>query len=665
MAERGPRHRFELTRLEIGGVVVSATATLFVVFLLGVYAGRGMDAREAANDQRLVRLPVASATDDQGAGDKWTFDETAPERAGRAQQNASAPPREGGASDKQQSDGTVAPHEAAEVARGEKAEPGAAARAAESHETGERHADESAHAAAKETDHAERQAARGANVVTEPTPHARIAVAIVSAAPSPASAGGDWSVQVTATRDPRTAEAMVQRLKAHGWQAYVQRVQRGASTLYRVRVGRFPTLEMRESDGDPAPPRAGRAGGVRRLRLSAWPAAASRSCLRPAGAEAGTEAAMPDCTPAATDFLALAGRGNLVPVFREILADTETPVSAFLKVARGDHGFLLESVQGGEKWARYSFLGTEPAAIFTSRGGHVVLREERRPAREWDVADPLTALKDVLAGYRPVAMPGLPRFFGGAVGYVAYDAVRFFERLPATLPDDLGLPELYFVLPATVLVFDNVAQSIKVVVNVDLRDPATDPRAAYDAAVARIDEIVGRLGNALCFPEAVPAIDEPLPMRANVTRRGVRRDGRARQGVHPRRRRHPGGAGAALADAAAGRAVRRVPRAAHGEPVAVHVLPPARRADPGRRLARGDGARRGRRDHGAADRRHLAARHRRDRGRRRSSASCSPTRRRSPSTSCCSTSAGTTSAGSRRSAASRSRSGSRSSATRT
>ncbi len=224
------------------------------------------------------------------------------------------------------------------------------------------------------------------------------------------------------------------------------------------------------------------------------------------------------CTPTASDFLELACEGNLVPVYREILADTETPVSAYLKVARGPHGFLLESVQGGEKWARYSFLGSEPAAVFSSRGHTVTVRADGLPDRRWEAADPFAALKDLLAGYRPVALPGLPRFFGGAVGYVAYDAVRFFERLPATLPDDLGLPELYFMIAASVLVFDNVAQSIKVVVNVDLRDPATDPRRAYDAAVARIDELVARLGAALRFPEAIPGAAAPAPaMRANLT----------------------------------------------------------------------------------------------------------------------------------------------------
>src|SRR2546428_263992 len=149
---------------------------------------------------------------------------------------------------------------------------------------------------------------------------------------------------------------------------------------------------------------------------------------------------MGTCTPTASDFLELAREGNLVPVYREILADTETPVSAYLKIARGDHGFLLESVQGGEKWARYSFLGSEPAAIFSSRGTAVTLRAAGGAERRWEAADPLAALKDLLAEYRPVALPALPRFFGGAVGDGGKEYVRAGDVIQVVLAQRMEVP---------------------------------------------------------------------------------------------------------------------------------------------------------------------------------------------------------------------------------
>src|SRR5436190_17185468 len=125
--------------------------------------------------------------------------------------------------------------------------------------------------------------------------------------------------------------------------------------------------------------------------------------------------------PARDEIAALAARGNVVPVYREILADLDTPVSAFLKIHRGAYGFLLESVEGGEKWGRYSFLGTEPARVLRVRGGALEIETpgggtERRPTD-----DPLGALRTFLSAYRPVAVPGVPRFAGGAVGHVGYD----------------------------------------------------------------------------------------------------------------------------------------------------------------------------------------------------------------------------------------------------
>ena len=145
--------------------------------------------------------------------------------------------------------------------------------------------------------------------------------------------------------------------------------------------------------------------------------------------------------PARGDLATLAREGNLIPVCREILADLETPVSAFLKIHRGPYGFLLESVEGGEKWGRYSFLGTEPARVWRSRGRTLEIETPGRPPVRHTVDDPFEALRRLLAEYRPVAVPGLPRFAGGAVGYIGYEMARAFERLPERATDDLGLPD--------------------------------------------------------------------------------------------------------------------------------------------------------------------------------------------------------------------------------
>jgi len=195
--------------------------------------------------------------------------------------------------------------------------------------------------------------------------------------------------------------------------------------------------------------------------------------------------------PSRDEFLAHAREGALVPVWRETLADLETPVSAFLKIHRGPYGFLLESVQGGERWGRFSFLGTEPACIIRVAGSVVELASPGGSVERRSTGDPMQVVREVLGGYRPVALPGLPRFAGGAVGYVAYDMVRTFERLPATLPDDLGVPEALLLVTDTLLVFDNVAQTIKALTHA--RVGAEGAAAAWEQAVGRLDELLGRL----------------------------------------------------------------------------------------------------------------------------------------------------------------------------
>jgi len=198
--------------------------------------------------------------------------------------------------------------------------------------------------------------------------------------------------------------------------------------------------------------------------------------------------------PSLEEFKEKAARGNLIPVYTEILADLDTPVSAFLKIRDGSYCYLLESVEGGEKIAQYSFLGANPSLILRSKSGHVsVIRGEN--VEEFECDDPLVALKDVMARYRLVPEPNLPRFHGGAVGYLAYDGVRFFERLPDTNPDDLGLPECYFVLTDTILIFDHLNHTIKVVSNAHVEDSA---ERAYESAVDKIDSII-------------EALDRPLP----------------------------------------------------------------------------------------------------------------------------------------------------------
>ncbi|MEK6710207.1 MAG: anthranilate synthase component I [Nitrospinota bacterium] len=201
-------------------------------------------------------------------------------------------------------------------------------------------------------------------------------------------------------------------------------------------------------------------------------------------------------------FLELAKQGNIVPVYREVLADLETPVSAYLKIADGPYAFLLESVEGGEKWGRYCFLGSRPAAVFESKGRRVRLTRGGR-TESFEAEDPIEALRGFLAQYRAVEVPGLPRFWGGAVGYMAYDAVRFVERLPERAVDDLGLPELVFMVTESLIIFDHVTQRMKVVAHAHL--DGVEPEAAYREAVGRIERLIARLQDAPAAPPHAPA----------------------------------------------------------------------------------------------------------------------------------------------------------------
>ena len=189
---------------------------------------------------------------------------------------------------------------------------------------------------------------------------------------------------------------------------------------------------------------------------------------------------MTDYTPSLTDVRRMTGRGNVVPVYREVRADLETPVSAFLKVARGPYSFLLESVEGGERQGRYSFIGTEPYRVYAAQHAQ---------------GDPLTVVQQELGRFQAVDVPGLPRFHGGAVGYLGYEAVTHFEpRVPLGKRDVLGLPESWLMFTDTLLVFDHVKHTIKAVTHVRLDG---DIDAAYRQGQAKIDELIARLGQPL------------------------------------------------------------------------------------------------------------------------------------------------------------------------
>ncbi len=194
-------------------------------------------------------------------------------------------------------------------------------------------------------------------------------------------------------------------------------------------------------------------------------------------------------TPDLAAFERMAAGGyNLIPVYREISADLETPVSAFIKVARGSNSFLFESVEGGEHVARYSFLGTEPHAVIRTGEG-----------TPHGNVDPLVVLKERLENYRYPSVDGLPRFDGGAVGFVAYDAIKYFEPRVAEISDEssgMGVPEAVFMLTDSMLIFDHVRHSIIVVAHATI-DDAIEPRKAHADAIARIEVLIDRLSEPL------------------------------------------------------------------------------------------------------------------------------------------------------------------------
>ncbi len=196
------------------------------------------------------------------------------------------------------------------------------------------------------------------------------------------------------------------------------------------------------------------------------------------------------------EFLKLAEQGNTIPVYRQLLADALTPVSAYQRLANpvggkpASHAFLLESVVGGEKIARYSFVAADPVATFSATRDDITIVDEDGTVREITSHDPLSVLSEMLHGYDPVHVQGLPRFTGGVVGYTAYDLIRYYEDLGDGPADDRNIPDLSFGLYRTMVIFDHVSKTIKVSCNAHITG---DPKAAYDEATASIEKTIAML----------------------------------------------------------------------------------------------------------------------------------------------------------------------------
>jgi anthranilate synthase component 1 len=221
--------------------------------------------------------------------------------------------------------------------------------------------------------------------------------------------------------------------------------------------------------------------------------------------------------PSREEFLNLTRQGNLIPVYREILADMETPVSAFCKIDDRKSAFLLESIAGGEKWARYSFLGVGSGRAFRCRGEHYEILENGEPVESGASSNPLTELKAFLAPYQPVSLPELPRFFGGAVGYLGYDMVRHIEALPSLNEAEIGAYDSWFLITESLLIFDNMQQKIKVLSNVHLRE-GDDPQTLYDEALKRIDGMVAKLRKPLPARSARTETAATAELQSNFSR---------------------------------------------------------------------------------------------------------------------------------------------------
>ena len=236
-------------------------------------------------------------------------------------------------------------------------------------------------------------------------------------------------------------------------------------------------------------------------------------------------------TPSLDEFLKLVNQGNLIPVTSRILADIETPLSAYRKIRGQGESFLFESVEGGEHLGRYSFVGCNPRAVIKQTGNKVEVIEDGKVTQKFGIPAPgkeacencvkdgLDVVERVMKKYRPVTLPGLPRFTGGAVGFIGYEFIHDVEPVvPRPTHDELTTPTMYFIVADQLLVFDRVAQTITVLVNAAI-DEAASPAEAYESAVEEIERLLSLLEQpSEHHPVSVPGEVSPLPFTSNVAK---------------------------------------------------------------------------------------------------------------------------------------------------
>src|SRR5436309_3788282 len=231
----------------------------------------------------------------------------------------------------------------------------------------------------------------------------------------------------------------------------------------------------------------------------------------------------PLITPSLNEFLQLAKQGNVIPVFAEFVGDCETPVSAFKKFSRPGFSFLFESTEKNDVSGRFSFVGFDPRLVIESYGREIRVVRNGIEERFSTTTDPLDEVRKLMARYRFVARPELPRFGGGAVGFLGYEAIRFFE--PKVLPareDDLQLPEMLFMLTGNVLIFDHRLRSLKILVNAFL--DGGSPEKVYARAVESLDSIMQQLSEPTDLP-LVPVVEgeKQPPPHSNFRREDFQR----------------------------------------------------------------------------------------------------------------------------------------------